>query len=256
VELLKEGVHSGEASGVAASSFRVLRQLLSRLEDEKTGKILLSEFHAEIPRRRLEEAEHTARILGAEIYSKLPFHEGVQPVTDDPTELVLNRNWRPALAIVGAAGLPRLEDAGNVMRPMTAVRVSLRLPPGCDAKAAGDRLKALFETNPPYGARVRFEVSQTASGWNAPELSPWLADSMNRASGIYFGRDAAFMGEGGSIPFMDMLGRKYPGAQFFITGVLGPNSNAHGPNEFLHLPTGKRLTCCISQVLADHSQRQ
>ena len=152
--------------------------------------------------------------------------------------------------------MPRLEDAGNVMRPMTAVRVSLRLPPGCDAKAAGDRLKALFETNPPYGARVRFEASQTASGWNAPELSPWLADSMNRASRIYFGRDAAFMGEGGSIPFMDMLGRKYPRAQFFITGVLGPNSNAHGPNEFLHLPTGKRLTCCISQVLADHSQRQ
>jgi acetylornithine deacetylase/succinyl-diaminopimelate desuccinylase-like protein len=256
VELLKEGVHSGEASGIAASSFRVLRQLLSRLEDEKTGEILPREFHVEIPRRRIEAAENTARILGKEVYTKLPFHEGARPVTEDPAELVLNQTWRPALAIVGAAGLPRLEDAGNVMRPMTAVRVSLRLPPGCEAHAAGERLKALFEKDPPYGARVRFEASQAASGWDAPELSPWLADAMNRASRTYFGRDAAFMGEGGSIPFMDMLGRRYPQAQFLITGVLGPNSNAHGPNEFLHLPTGKRLTCCISQVLADYSQRQ
>jgi acetylornithine deacetylase/succinyl-diaminopimelate desuccinylase-like protein len=255
VELLKEGVHSGEGSGVAASSFRVMRQLLSRLEDERTGRILPPEFHVGIPKQRREQAAQTAKILGHEVYSKLPFHEGVQPVTNDVTELMLNRIWRPALSITGAAGLPALQDAGNVLRPMTAVRVSLRVPPGCDAKAAGERLKALFEEDPPYGAKVKFEVSQCASGWSAPELAPWLSESVDRASLTFFGGKAAYMGEGGSIPFMDMLGKRFPKAQFLITGVLGPNSNAHGPNEFLHIPTGKKLTCCVAQVLADHYRR-
>ncbi len=252
VELLAEGVHSGEGSGVVASSFRVARQLLSRLENEQTGEIVPREFHVDIPEQIHMQAAQTAKILGEEVYSKLPFHEGVQPVTRDVTQLILNRTWRPALSITGAAGLPALQDAGTVLRPMTALRVSLRIPPGCDAAAAGQRLKGLFEKDPPYGAKVKFEVSQSASGWCAPELAAWLSESADRASRTFFGREAAYMGEGGSIPFMDMLGRRYPRAQFLITGVLGPNSNAHGPNEFLDIPTGKKLTCCIAHVLADH----
>ncbi|HYK90912.1 MAG TPA: M20 family metallopeptidase [Acidobacteriota bacterium] len=255
VELLREGVHSGEGSGVAASSFRVMRQLLSRLENEKTGKIIPREFHVRIPKQVLEQSAQTARILGDEVYSKLPFHEGVLPVTTDVNKLILNRTWRPALSITGAAGLPALQDAGNVLRPMTAVRVSLRIPPGCDAKSAGERLKTLLEQDPPYGARVSFEVSQCASGWSAPRLARWLSDSVDSASKAFFGGDAAYMGEGGSIPFMDMLGKRFPKAQFLITGVLGPNSNAHGPNEFLHIPTGKKLTCCVAHVLADQCRR-
>ncbi len=255
VELLREGVHSGVGSGVVASSFRVMRQLLSRLEKEKTGEIIPRKFHVPIPAQIREQAAQTAMILGDDVYSTLPFHEGVQPVITDTTELILNMTWRPALSITGAAGLPALEDAGNVLRPMTAVRVSLRVPPGCDAKSAGERLKALMEKDPPYGARVRFEVSQCASGWKAPDLAPWLARSVDRASRVFFGGEAAYMGEGGSIPFMDMLGKRYPEAQFLVTGVLGPNSNAHGPNEFLHIPTGRKLTCCIAHVLADHFSR-
>ncbi len=255
VELLKEGVHSGEGSGVAASTFRVLRRLLSRLEDEKTGRIIPREFHVRIPKQVKDQAAQTAGILGQEIYSKLPFHEGVQPVTADLTELILNRTWRPALSITGAAGLPALQDAGNVLRPMTAVRVSLRIPPGCDAKVAGERLKELFLKDPPYSAKVSFEVSQSASGWSAPRIARWLSESVDRASRAFFGGEPAYMGEGGSIPFMDMLGKRYPKAQFLITGVLGPNSNAHGPNEFLHIPTGKKLTSCVAHVLADHHRR-
>ena len=255
VELMREGVHSGEGSGVIASSFRVLRHLLSRLENENTGEIIPREFHVDIPRQRIDQALQAAHILGDEVYSKFPFLEGVHPVSSDIAELILNRTWRPALAITGAAGLPALQNAGNVLRPLTTVRVSLRVPPGCDAKAAGERLKVLLEEDPPYGAHVRFEKGQCASGWNAPVQSPWLAESIDRASEAFFGEKAAYMGEGGSIPFMDMLGNRYPEAQFLITGVLGPNSNAHGPNEFLHLPTGKNLTCCIAQVLADHFMR-
>ncbi|NLT67854.1 MAG: M20/M25/M40 family metallo-hydrolase [Acidobacteria bacterium] len=256
VQLLKEGVHSGDGSGVAASSFRVLRQLLSRLEDEKTGEILVRDFHVEIPEETVRQANATAEILGEEVFSKFPFLPGVQPVTKEPAELILNRTWRPALAITGAAGLPSLTDAGNVLRPMTAARISLRIPPGCDPQNASERLKRLFESEPPYNARVEFKLGQYAAGWSAPKLSPWLIRAMEDSSRAFFGKSPAFMGEGGSIPFMDMLGRKYPDAQFLITGVLGPNSNAHGPNEFLHLPTGEKVTSCIAYVLAEHFRRK
>jgi acetylornithine deacetylase/succinyl-diaminopimelate desuccinylase-like protein len=255
VELLKEGVHSGDGSGVVASSFRVVRQLLSRLEDEKTGEILVREFHVDIPHLTTEQAAHTASILGDEVYSKFPLLPGVRLIDKRSVELILNRTWRPALAVTGAGGLPALQDAGNVLRPMTAVRVSLRIPPGCEAESAGRRLKSLFETDPPYGAHVKFELGQCAAGWSAPKLSPWLAQSVDRASESFFGKKAAYIGEGGSIPFMDMLGKRYPQAQFLITGLLGPNSNAHGPNEFLHIPTGEKLTCCIAHVLADHFRK-
>jgi acetylornithine deacetylase/succinyl-diaminopimelate desuccinylase-like protein len=252
VELIKEGVHSGEGSGVVASSFRVMRQLLSRLEDEKTGEILVRDFHVAIPQQTAEQASYTAQVLGDSVYSKFPFLPGVRPVDKNPAELILNQTWRPALAITGASGLPALQDAGNVLRPMTAVRVSLRVPPGCDAFDAGKRLKSLFETDPPYRAHVKCEIGQCAAGWSAPKMDPWLAESVDRSSENFFGKKAAYMGEGGSIPFMDMLGKRYPKAQFLITGVLGPGSNAHGPNEFLHIPTGEKLTCCIAHVLADH----
>jgi acetylornithine deacetylase/succinyl-diaminopimelate desuccinylase-like protein len=255
VEVLKEGIHSGDASGIVPSSFRILRQLLNRLENEKTGEIRRRSFKVAVPDQRLEQAARVADILGTEIYSKFPFVEGAGPVSTNVTELILNRTWRPALSITGAAGIPAIGDAGSVLRPMTSVKVSLRVPPTMNIKKAGRALKSLFERNPPYGARVRFELDQGAEGWNAPELSPWLGESVTRASQAFFGREAAYMGEGGTIPFMGMLGKKYPKAQFLITGLLGPNSNAHGPNEFLHIPTGKKLTCCVAHVLADHNEQ-
>lgn len=251
VEVLEEGVHSGDASGVVPSSFRIARRLLSRLEDESSGTVLPRVFHADIPRERAEQAAHAARILGPAMYSRFPFVEGMEPVIRDVTELILNRTWRPALAVTGADGLPGLTQAGNVLRPRTALKLSLRLPPTVEAGGAARELKALLERDPPYRARVRFEAEQAASGWNAPPLAPWLRDSLERGSRTFFGKPPAYMGEGGTIPFMHMLGERFPRAQFMITGVLGPGSNAHGPNEFLHLPTARRLTACVAQVLAD-----
>jgi acetylornithine deacetylase/succinyl-diaminopimelate desuccinylase-like protein len=252
VDALREAVHSGDASGIVPSTFRIVRALLSRLEDEKTGNILPPELHVRIPRQRLEQAGAAARVLGEDVYARFPLTPGMQPVIQDLSELVLNRTWRSALSVTGIEGLPPLEGAANVLQPRTTVRISLRLPPTCESEAAGHYVKTMFEDNPPYGAQVRFEFQHAAQGWNAPDFRPWLLESLDRASRSYFGNPAAYMGEGGSIAFMSMLGQRFPRAQFLITGVMGPQSNAHGPNECLYVPAAKKLTCCVAQVLADH----
>lgn len=252
VKVLSEGVHSGDASGVVPSSFRLLRQLLSRLEDEDTGRIVIEDLHVEIPAERLEQASKVAEVLGDEVFTKFPFLPGMSPMNPERTELVLNRTWRPALSVTGVDGMPPLASAGNVLRPHTAVKLSLRLPPTLDGKRAGEILKDVLLRDPPNGAKVELTLEKSSSGWNAPAQAPWLSEAIEAASQATFGKPAMYMGEGGSIPFMGMLGEKFPGAQFMITGVLGPHSNAHGPNEFLHIPMGKRVTACVSHVIHAH----
>ncbi|MEX2524560.1 MAG: M20/M25/M40 family metallo-hydrolase, partial [Gammaproteobacteria bacterium] len=252
IKVLTEGVHSGDAGGVVPSSFRILRQLLNRIEDPANGRVGAREFNVDIPETRLQQAELAAEVLGDAVWSKFPFIGTMRPALEDPKELILNRTWRPALAVTGAGGLPAIEDAGNVLRAETSVKISLRLPPTCDANRASKRLKELLESDPPYGAEVSFSPDWNAGGWHAPELEEWLGEAINTASENHFGKPAMYMGEGGSIPFMGMLGEKFPRAQFLITGVLGPHSNAHGPNEFLHIPTAKKLTACVAEVIARH----
>ena len=252
VRVLTEGVHSGDASGIVPSSFRILRQLLSRLEDERTGEILPRGFYVDIPPARKEQARAAGAILGSAVYDKFPFAGRTKPMATHPAELILNRTWRPQLAIIGMDGLPAPRNAGNVLLPYSSAKLSLRLPPTLSGDAMG-LLKRLLTENPPDGAEVSFEASPFVSqGWNAPELAPWLEQTVRHAAQTAFGHEPAYMGEGGSIPFMGMLGEKFPETQFVITGVLGPHSNAHGPNEFLHIPTGKRVTETIAHVLAGH----
>jgi acetylornithine deacetylase/succinyl-diaminopimelate desuccinylase-like protein len=255
VQVLDEGVHSGDASGVVPSSFRILRLLLSRLEDEKTGVLRPPELYVQVPAERVAKARRAAAALGDTVYTKFPFVPGMSPMTEELTELVLNRTWRPQLAVIGIDGLRTPGNAGNVLLPSTVAKLSLRLPPTLDAATAGTIVRTLLEKNPPYGARVEFEPGSSAAGWNAPALSPWLEQSLAHGSEIAFGVAPTYMGEGGSIPFMAMLGAKFPQAQFVVTGVLGPHSNAHGPNEFLHIPTARRIALVIAQVLVDHGAR-
>ena len=256
VEVLDEGVHSGDASGVVPSSFRILRRLLSRLEDEETGAIRPAELYVQVPPERVAQARSASAALGNAVYTKFPLKARMSPMSEDLTELVLNRTWRPQLAVTGIDGLPAPTDAGNVLLPSTVAKLSLRLPPTLDSATAANIVRTLLEKDPPYGARVAFEPESNAVGWHAPALSPWLQRSLTRASETVFGAPPAYMGEGGTIPFMAMLGEKFPRAQFVVTGVLGPHSNAHGPNEFLHIPTGKRVSVVIAQVLADHHAQE
>lgn len=252
VRVLDEGVHSGDASGIVPSSFRILRNLLDRIEDSTTGRITADVLNVDIPGDRIRAAKESAAVLGTQVYDKFPWPQGVMPMNADLAELVLNRTWRPTLSVTGVDGLPTLGDAGNVLRPYTAVKLSVRIPPTLDPVVASNKLKEILEKDPPYGAKIEFDIEKSSQGWAAPSLVPWLADSVDTASKAWFGTKSAQMGEGGTIPFMGMLQDRFPEAQFVVTGLLGPKSNAHGPNEFLHIPTGKKLTAAMSKVIADH----
>ncbi len=258
VQVLTEGVHSGDASGLVPSSFRIMRQVLDRLEDSRTGRLLPPEFHCEVPPERLAQARATAAILGEEVYKRFPWAHadcgGSQaftlPTTTDPVQALLNRTWTPTLSVTGAEGLPALQDAGNVLRPYTAFKLSLRLPPLVDAAQAVQQLKTLLEDNAPYQAVVTFESGGAASGWSAPPTTPWFEQALNAASLAHFGAPVGYIGQGGTIPLMNMLSIGFPQAQMMVCGVLGPRSNAHGPNEFLHVPYAKRLTAAVAEVMA------
>jgi acetylornithine deacetylase/succinyl-diaminopimelate desuccinylase-like protein len=253
VDILDEGIHSGEASGVVPSSFRIARHLLERIEDSATGRLLLGELHVDVPADRQAQAAHTADSF--DISTHFPFVDGAAPVVTDPTAMLLARTWWPALSVTGVDGIPPLAAAGNVLRPFTSLQLSLRIPPTCDAAAALAAVTDALTADPPYGARVTFDAAPAGPGWNAPSFEPWLDDALGAASTATFGVPHAAYGEGGSIPFMGMLGQMFPAAQFVITGVLGPGSNAHGPNEFLHLPTARHLTACLALLLGSHAAR-
>jgi len=255
VSTLTEGVHSGSAGGVVPSTFRLLRCLLERLEDGETGEIRLADLRAAIPGDRRAQAAEAAAVLGDSVRRAYPFRGRTEPMSGDTCELLLNRTWRPQLAVTGAAGLPPLDRAGNVLRSTTAVKLSLRLPPTVDAVRASALVKRRLEENPPCGATVEFAAEIAVSGWNAAAPEPWLDAALRRASAEFFGGGPCLLGEGGSIPFVGMLAERFPEAQFVITGVLGPHSNAHGPNEFLHIPAAVKLTGCLARLLADHGGR-
>jgi acetylornithine deacetylase/succinyl-diaminopimelate desuccinylase-like protein len=256
IEVLTEGVHSGAATGIAPSVFRIARTLLARVENDVTGDLLLDELTVPIPPARIAQARAMTTVLGDDISGKLPFVPGARALSDSPVELALNNTWRPTLAVTGAAGLPALENAGNVLLPRLELKLSFRLPPTADAEVAAEAVKRVLESDPPYGARVEFDVGSSLAGWDAPPVADWLETSMHEASRATFGGDAMYRGTGGSIPFIGMLGEKFPETQFLVTGVLGPHANAHGPNEFLHLACAQHVTVCVARVLEDHYRRK
>jgi acetylornithine deacetylase/succinyl-diaminopimelate desuccinylase-like protein len=251
VEVLREGVHSGLAGGVVPNPLMIMRRLLDRIEDPETGGIRLRELHVPIPEERIRQAQKASGVLGGAIIEDFPLLEGVQVLAEDPVELLLNNSWRPALAVTGQDGMPSVAQAGNVVIPQLTCKLSLRLPPTLEADQATAAVKRLLEAEPPFGARVTVTGSGT-NGWNATPLAPWLAEVTDASSREFFGKEACYLGLGGSIPFMAMLGERFPEAQFLITGVLGPHANAHGPNEFLHTSYAKKLNSCLVRVVEAH----
>jgi acetylornithine deacetylase/succinyl-diaminopimelate desuccinylase-like protein len=253
--VLTEGVHSGSAGGVVPSSFRVLRSLLSRIEDERSGELLVRELHVDIPDHRLRQLTATAPELG-DFSERYPFAGDTRPERPTTEQMLIARTWQPALEVVGIDGAPPTAEAGNVLRPRTAVKLSLRVPPTGDPVAVADAVERRFTTDPPYDAQVTVHLGSAEPGWHAPPEAPWLARAIESASVAAFGQPPRSLGEGGTIPFMGMLGKRFPEAQFVITGVLGPESNAHGPNEFLHLPTARKVTTAVAHIVDAHARRR
>ncbi|KAL4505955.1 hypothetical protein ABPG72_013716 [Tetrahymena utriculariae] len=250
VKVLNEGVHSGDASGIVPSSFRVLRQLLSRIENAETGE-LVDDFQVVIPADRYVEALQVSHQMGEPLLQRFPLAKGVQTVTKNVFNGYVNSTWKATLCVVGADGLPAASSAGNVLRPETTVKISIRLPPTLDVETAKHTLQKLLTENVPYGAEVTLENIVGMPGWNCPHTEQYLLDSIQKASKIFYQKEALSQGMGGTIPLMGTLSRLFPKSQFIITGILGPGSNAHGPNEFLHIPFTKKLICCMASVLAD-----
>jgi len=250
VKVLEQGAHSGAAGGIVASSFRIMRQLLSRIENEDTGEITPSFLNEQIPANRRAEAARAGKVLAGEFDHLYTYAGESGPMSHDPVELVLNNTWLASLEIVGMDGIPEVESAGNVLRPYTTAKISLRLPPTTDADHAAKELQKLLTQSAPGNVSVTLDL-EGANGWDAPPVSAGLEQSIEAASQAFFGAPAVSIGCGGSIPFMEFLARSLPEAQFVVTGVLGPMSNAHGPNEFLHIPTAKKLTACVAKILND-----
>ena len=251
VEALHEGMHSGISGGVVPDSFNIIRTLVDRVEDSSTGFIKLQELHCEVPQQTREELSALEAIDFRSSFAAL---EGVALQGGDAasnTELAIRNFWKPCLTVTGA-DLPAPETAGNVVRKSASVKLSVRLPPIIPAVKATALLKETLESSPPFGAKVSFAAEEPGDGWAAPTLQPWLRKAVTEASEHYFKKPYGGVGIGGSIPFMGMLGEMFPEAQFVVTGVLGPNSNAHGPNEFLHIAFAKGVNYCVARVLAAH----
>jgi acetylornithine deacetylase/succinyl-diaminopimelate desuccinylase-like protein len=255
VRVLDHGVHSGMAGGVVPSSFRIIRLLLDRIEDPATGELLLPELRADPPPGAAAAAQalQVALLEAGAAAPPFPVVDGLVVQGADPAARALAVAWSGSLAVVGAAGLPPVEDAGMVLRPFTTLRLAIRLPPTCDADVAADAVGRVLTADPPYGAVVEWSGTAAAGGWAAPPLSPWLATALDNASLACFGQPSGQIGEGGTIPFMGWLARRFPDAQILATGVLGPGSNAHGPDESLHIPTAERVTAALALVLDAHA---
>ncbi|WP_183781287.1 M20/M25/M40 family metallo-hydrolase [Prauserella sediminis] len=255
VRVLDSSQHSGLASGVVPDSFRVLRTLLDRIEDSATGEVLLPECNVSIPQNRIAEAGATAEVTPpGSVAGTFPLHGSTQSVAGDDVELLLNNAWRPTLSIIGASGFPEPADAGNVLRSASTLALSFRLPPTADSTAALEAIKKALTTDVPYGATVELSGVEAADGWNAPDAAPWLASTLESVSSTVFDAPWRTSGLGGSIPFMGLLGEKYPEAQFLVTGALGPDSNAHVPDEWLHIPQATRVTEAVAHFLDAHAR--
>ena len=254
VSVLSQGQHSGVASGVVPSSFRVLRQLLERIEDSSTGEIELRELHAPIPESHVLAARKIAEEFGDVVAHELPTLPGLTLMGSDAEDRLLRRTWAPTLSVVGMGGIPSPEIAGNVLRPSTTAVLSFRLPPSVDPDVAVDALRAALTTNVPSHAQVS-ATFHPAKGWVAPALAPWLERALDDASMSAFGRPPGFTGEGGSIPFLGSLAQRYPKVQFVATGVLGPQSNAHGIDEMLDLDMAVGVTNAVVSVLKAHAAK-
>jgi len=249
VKVSSVGVHSGHGSGVMPSSFRLARQLLSRIEDENTGEIKPEWLHIEITDKMRDQATKIIE-MNSESTDDFPLLDGVQKQVNDPLDIFLTMNLSPSLSIIGADGIPSIQDAGNVLRTNTDLKISIRTPPGISAEKVAVKVQELLEKDPPNGAHVSAKMTEVADGFLSPELPEKLSDMLKKSGKKFYGNEPMSLFIGGTIPVMAMLQSRYPDSKFIITGAGGPGGNAHGPDEKLHIPTAKKVTKCMAATVS------
>ena len=250
VKVSHEGIHSGNSGGSIPSSFRIIRELLDRVEDSKTGEVLIPEMHVEIGEDVQDKAKALAEVVGGSIWEQFPTVDTLVPVASTTEEMIIAMNWEPTLCVIGVDGIPPVQVAGNVLRTNTDLKLSFRIPPGVDSEAVISIVKEILEDEPPFGAEVSFTPDSCADGFHAPPLQGKVRDAIHESSLSLTGLPPLATWTGGTIPFMAMMQRKYPEAMFLCTGASGPGNNAHGPDEKLHIPSSKRLTVVLSSTIS------
>eukprot|EP01134_Creolimax_fragrantissima_P007648 CFRG7648T1 len=251
IEVMESGQHSGLAGGIVPETFTIARQLLDRLEDSTTG-VVVDEFNSQPDDKKRNEAKEVAEYHGSSLFTNFKLLEGVSAMSEhDLAQMYLQNVWYASLSVTGGCGLPDVSDAGNVLRPWTQLRVGIRLPPNVNGHDAAKKLEEVLTKDPPYGCKISVTGLQGGNGFCTKPFPIYLNDSIRDASMAFFGQAHSSFGIGGSIPFLSELGQKYPEAQIIPMGAMGPDCNAHNPDESIDLPYAKKFVCFLSHLLGD-----
>ncbi|CAI2368334.1 unnamed protein product [Moneuplotes crassus] len=249
VSIAKDAFHSGICGGAMPETFRIANNLLDRLEDPITKR--MEKFEVEIEDRFKEEAKNIVGLVGTDLYKDFKLLEGCRPIHhDNLEEMYLNINWRPALAVCGADGLPTLSKAGNVVRASTSLRLKIRLPPSLDAKEMCDEVVKTLSEDVPFGAKIEFDDVSSGSGWVMKDLKEETSKAIHESSEEFYEKKAGLYGIGGSIPFLKTLEGIYPETEILAMGVGGNDCNIHAPDETLDIPYMKKFIPTLSHILA------
>ena len=164
---------------------------------------------------------------------------------------VINNTWKSTIVVTGMSGFPEAEIAGNVLRKSTSCRLSIRTPPTLSKEKAKKTIEKILTENIPYNAKVKVDFPALVDGWILKKLDSKINESFMKSSMFLFGSECYNLGSGITIPFVNMLNEKYKNCNMFVSGLLGPKSNAHSPNECLNIDYSIKLTVALAHLISD-----
>lgn len=250
VSTMSYGVHSGSFSGIVPDPFTVAMTLLGRIQHPETGEILLDTLQAQIPALRLKQIQEVSLRMGDQIWKTAPLLENVQPKYGNNDAILIQSTWKPSLTIIGIDGIPSIQNAGNVIQGSVSLRLSFRIPPGIDIDNALQSINDCFTQNIPYGCSVTWNSLEYLPGWCAPSHSVKYEKLFHDAGEQVFEEKTLACGQGASIGFIPKFEKLFPKTEIILIGVLGPQSNAHSPNEALNVLYTQKLIETIAIVLS------
>jgi acetylornithine deacetylase/succinyl-diaminopimelate desuccinylase-like protein len=230
----------------------IARSLLDKIENPETADMLEKSLFVELPKNREEEIDKMISLVGDKLIKEIPWYKNTGPLDKNIKDVIIRNTWKPTLVVTGCNGIPQIGEGGNVIRPFTELKLSVRLPPGVDSNSASLKLKEILEKDPPYSAKVEATIINTGDGWNVYNLSEKLRNLLNISSKRFFNNEMGFYGGGGSVPFVNFFNNLYPTSDIAVLGVCGPTSNIHGPNENLNLDFVQKMMMCLTYLISEY----